>query len=195
MNKKIIIGLIVVGVICIAFFQQDINYNVNEDIVNNSQVNEDSNKDIETIYADDEAINLFLNKYNSKYEDKITTNMISKKRIGGKDRDDVITIDNDLLEINVYNNLKYLKPDDCYSISVFVGYKNDVSATSDDYKAQFKKFVKLLDETLTDEECDFYWEDMTSTYHSYYDIKDIEVGLQADGGNCTYFKLTRKIDL
>ena len=69
-----------------------------------------SNKEdvkIETIYADNEAINLFLNKYNNLYSPKITNDMLSKKHIGGRDRDDVVVIANDKLEIIIQNELLF----------------------------------------------------------------------------------------
>lgn len=47
-------------------------------------VETNDNKDkvnVETIYADNEAINLFINKYNSIYNPKITSEMLSKKHI------------------------------------------------------------------------------------------------------------------
>lgn len=154
----------------------------------------DSNKEnikVETIYADNEAINLFLNKYNNLYSPKITSDMLSKKHIGGRDRDDVVVIANDKLEIIVYDNYS---SDSKYNMSVYVGYSAK-DLTSDDYKEQFVKYIKMFDETLSDEDINNYWNDMISSYHSSYEINDIDILTSTNDGKIQYFKLTNDIEL
>lgn len=158
----------------------------------NSISNIQSENKVKTIYTDDEGINLFINKYNELYEPDITSDMLSKTHIAGNDRNNVVTVANDKLEINIYDNYEL---NDEYNMSVYVGYKTDVDATIDDYKVEFIKFIKLFDETLSDEDITNYWNDMISSYHSSYDINDIDIVMLTNNGNIDYFKFTKDLKL
>lgn len=155
-------------------------------------IEENKEPTVPTYYEDDESINLFINKYNIEFEPDITTDMITKKHIGGRDRDDVVTISNDKLEIIIYGSNKY---NDLYSMSVYIGYIPKVSSTNDDYKEQFIKYVKLLDESLTDEEINTYWNDMISEYRSSYEINEIDITPNIINGKVEYFKMTGKVKM
>lgn len=164
------------------------------DISTDKTTETNDNKDkvnVETIYADNEAINLFINKYNSIYNPKITSVMLSKKHIGGRDRDDVVVIANDKLEIIVYDNYSSKGK---YNMSVYVGYLAK-DLTSDDYKEYFVKYIKMFDETLSDDDINNYWNDMISSYHSSYKINDIDILTSTNDGKIQYFKLTNDIEL
>lgn len=164
------------------------------DISTDKTTETNDNKDkvnVETIYADNEAINLFINKYNSIYNPKITSEMLSKKHIGGRDRDDVVVIANDKLEIIVYDNYSSKGK---YNMSVYVGYLAK-DLTSDDYKEYFVKYIKMFDETLSDDDINNYWNDMISSYHSSYKINDIDILTSTNDGKIQYFKLTNDIEL
>ena len=164
------------------------------DISTDKTTETNDNKDkvnVETIYADNEAINLFINKYNSIYNPKITSEMLSKKHIGGRDRDDVVVIANDKLEIIVYDNYSSKGK---YNMSVYVGYLAK-DLTPDDYKEYFVKYIKMFDETLSDDDINNYWNDMISSYHSSYKINDIDILTSTNGGKIQYFKLTNDIEL
>lgn len=160
-------------------------------IQENTQKQEEATEkeQIDNIYPDDEAINLLINKYNKNNEDKITSDMLTKKHIGGRDRDDVVVISNDKLEIILYNDYSLNNE---YKMSVYVGYTN-TNETIDDYKKQFITYVKLFDESLTNDEIDNYWNDLISTYHSTYEINDIDIVCHTNDGTITYFKLSSKI--
>lgn len=164
------------------------------DISTDKTTETNDNKDkvnVETIYADNEAINLFVNKYNSIYNPKITSEMLSKKHIGGRDRDDVVVIANDKLEIIVYDNYSSKGK---YNMSVYVGYLAK-DLTPDDYKEYFVKYIKMFDETLSDDDINNYWNDMISSYHSSYKINDIDILTSINDGKIQYFKLTNDIEL
>lgn len=164
------------------------------DISTDKTTETNDNKDkvnVETIYADNEAINLFINKYNSVYNPKITSEMLSKKHIGGRDRDDVVVIANDKLEIIVYDNYSSKGK---YNMSVYVGYLAK-DLTPDDYKEYFVKYIKMFDETLSDDDINNYWNDMISSYHSSYKINDIDILTSTNDGKIQYFKLTNDIEL
>lgn len=164
------------------------------DISTDKTTETNDNKDkvnVETIYADNEAINLFINKYNSIYNPKITSEMLSKKHIGGRDRDDVVVIANDKLEIIVYDNYSSKGK---YNMSVYVGYLAK-DLIPDDYKEYFVKYIKMFDETLSDDDINNYWNDMISSYHSSYKINDIDILTSTNDGKIQYFKLTNDIEL
>ena len=164
------------------------------DISTDKTTETNDNKDkvnVETIYADNEAINLFVNKYNSIYNPKITSEMLSKKHIGGRDRDDVVVIANDKLEIIVYDNYSSKGK---YNMSVYVGYLAK-DLTPDDYKEYFVKYIKMFDENLSDDDINNYWNDMISSYHSSYKINDIDILTSTNDGKIQYFKLTNDIEL
>ena len=164
------------------------------DISTDKTTETNDNKDkvnVETIYADNEAINLFINKYNSIYNPKITSEMLSKKHIGGSDRDDGVVIANDKLEIIVYDNYSSKGK---YNMSVYVGYLAK-DLTPDDYKEYFVKYIKMFDETLSDDDINNYWNDMISSYHSSYKINDIDILTSTNDGKIQYFKLTNDIEL
>ncbi len=152
--------------------------------------NEEEKINIETIYADNEAINLFINEYNNINSPKITSEMLSKKHIGGRDRDNVVVVANDKLEIIIYDNYSL---DNKYNMSVYVGYSAK-DLNSDDYKEYFIKFIKLFDKSLNDEEINNYWNDMISSYHSSYKINDIDITTSSNNGKIEYFKLTNNIE-
>lgn len=184
--KKIILLLINITILFSLTGCSDISTNkTNETNDNKEKIN------VETIYADNEAINLFINKYNSIYSPKITSEMLSKKHIGGRDRDDVVVIANDKLEIIIYDNYS---SNGKYNMSVYVGYLAK-DLTPDDYKEQFVKYIKMFDETLSEEDINNYWNDMISSYHSSYEINDIDILTSTNDGKIQYFKLTNDIEL
>ena len=198
MNKKkilIIIGIVVIIFLCFFYY---IGTNDDTDIqTTNNEVENNVNfieeiEYVEVIYEYDNGINLFINKYNEANENKITSDMLIKKHIGGKDRDNVVTVANDKLEIVIYNNYESSGK---YNISVYIGYKAEIKATLDDYKEQFIKYIKLFDETLSDNDINNYWNDMISDYHSSYEINDIDILTSTNNGNIEYFKFTKNLEL
>lgn len=54
------------------------------------------------IYKKDKSINSFLNKYNKINNPDITSDMVSMKKLKGKDKPDIVNISNDKLEIYIY---------------------------------------------------------------------------------------------
>ena len=168
-------------------------------LVGCSSSNEENNKKeeekeiITEYYKDDESINLFINKYNKMYDPDITSDMISKKHIGGIDRDDVVIISNAKLELVIYGANKYGSD---YKMSVYVGYKNGSGYTNEDFKEWFLKLVKMFDENLSDSEIENHWNDMISEYRSSYKINEIEIwpNISVGGGKITYYKIESKID-
>lgn len=197
MNKKKFLIILVIIILLLCFFyyigtNESANIQTsNNEIKNNGNSIEEA-KQLDMIYKDDTGINLFVNKYNENNENKIRSDMLIKKHIGGSDRDNVVTVANDKLEISIYDN--YALSDE-YNISVYVGYKTDVVATLDDYKEQFIKYIELFDETLSENDINNYWNNMISSYQNSYKINDIDVLTNVNNGNIEYFKLTKNLEL
>ena len=197
MNKKKLIVISIVLIIFLCFFYYiGTNSNLDNKAINSKNENnidsiEDKQK-VEIIYEEDNGINLFINRYNETNKNKITSNMLFKKHIGGKDRENVVTVDNNKLEITIYNNYE---SNGKYNMSVYVGYKAEEKATLDEYKEQFIKYIKLFDQNLSENDITNYWNDMISTYHSSYKINDIDVLTSTNNGTIEYFKFTKNLEL
>lgn len=186
--KKKLIGIFIIFACFFVMCGCDLSNNKKS---NNNTINDTKEKsDIKVYYKDNESINLFINEYNKENDPDITSEMISKKHIKGSDRDDVVTVSNDKLEINIYENYKI---SDSLSMSVYVGYKPQIQNQNEDFKEQFIKYIRIFDNTLTNDEIENYWNDMISEYRTSYNINDIEVMLSISNGKVSYFKLTSKM--
>lgn len=190
--KKSIINIILCMIIMLSVAGcANINNSIN-DTNNNQKANAEEKENIVEYYKYDESINLFINKYNNKNTPSITSDMITKKHIGGRDRDNIATILNEKLEIILYGSNK---SNELYSMSVYIGYKPNVDSTNDDFKEQFIKYIKVLDDSLTDDDINNYWSDMIAEYRSGYKINKIDITPNVINGKLEYFKMTAKIKL
>lgn len=190
--KKSIINIILCMIIMLSVAGcANINNSIN-DTNNNQKANVEEKENIVEYYKYDESINLFINKYNNKNTPSITSDMITKKHIGGRDRDNIATIFNEKLEIILYGSNK---SNELYSMSVYIGYKPNVDSTNDDFKEQFIKYIKVLDDSLTDDDINNYWSDMIAEYRSGYKINKIDITPNVINGKLEYFKMTAKIKL
>lgn len=190
--KKSIINIILCMIIMLSVAGcANINNSIN-DTNNNQKANAEEKENIVEYYKYDESINLFINKYNNKNTPSITSDMITKKHIGGRDRDNIATIFNEKLEIILYGSNK---SNELYSMSVYIGYKPNVDSTNDDFKEQFIKYIKVLDDSLTDDDINNYWSDMIAEYRSGYKINKIDITPNVINGKLEYLKMTAKIKL
>lgn len=190
--KKSIINIILCMIIMLSVAGcANINNSIN-DTNNNQKANAEEKENIVEYYKYDESINLFINKYNNKNTPSITSDMITKKHIGGRDRDNIATIFNEKLEIILYGSNK---SNELYSMSVYIGYKPNVDSTNDDFKEQFIKYIKVLDDSLTDDDINNYWSDMIAEYRSGYKINKIDITPNVINGKLEYFKMSAKIKL
>ena len=97
--KKSIINIILCMIIMLSVAGcANINNSIN-DTNNNQKANAEEKENIVEYYKYDESINLFINKYNNKNTPSITSDMITKKHIGGRDRDNIATIFNEKHQI------------------------------------------------------------------------------------------------
>ena len=190
--KKSIINIILCMIIMLSVAGcANINNSIN-DTNNNQKANAEEKENIVEYYKYDESINLFINKYNNKNTPSITSDMITKKHIGGRGRDNIATIFNEKLEIILYGSNK---SNELYSMSVYIGYKPNIDSTNDDFKEQFIKYIKVLDDSLTDDDINNYWSDMIAEYRSGYKINKIDITPNVINGKLEYFKMTAKIKL
>lgn len=191
MNKKyiLIISIVLIVIALGALFYKKDKESENQD--NNTAISKEELKVENVIYEYDKGINLFINKYNEINQNEIKKEMISKKHIKGTDRNNVVNIKNDKLEINIYDNYSI---NNNYNISVYVGY-TQIKSEQEDYKSQFVKYIKLFDNNLTNEQIDYYWNDMLSSYRSNYTINDIDILTLVNNGVISYFKFTKNLQL
>lgn len=139
------------------------------------------------IYKKDESINSFLNKYNEINDPDITSDMVSMKKLEGKDRPSIVDISNEKLEIwiqgkNMFGN----------KMAVAVLNHSD-NVTNDDFKEQFIKYSKVFDDSLTNKEIDEYWNKMLSGKNRGKKLKNIKVKRIIFYGKVIYLNLEGKI--
>lgn len=139
------------------------------------------------IYKKDESINSFLNKYNEINDPDITSDMVSMKKLEGKDRPSIVDISNEKLEIwiqgkNMFGN----------KMAVAVLNHSD-NVTNDDIKEQFIKYSKVFDDSLTNKEIDEYWNKMLSGKNRGKKLKNIKVKRIIFYGKVIYLNLEGKI--
>ena len=139
------------------------------------------------IYKKDESINSFLNKYNEINDPDITSDMVSMKKLEGKDSPSIVDISNEKLEIwiqgkNMFEN----------KMAVAVLNHSD-NVTNDDLKEQFQKYSKVFDDSLTNKEIDEYWDKMLSGKNRGKKLKKIKVKRIIFYGKVIYLNLEGKI--
>ncbi len=88
------------------------------------------------------SINSFLNKYNEINDPDITSDMVSMKKLEGKDEPSIVDISNEKLGIwiqrkNMFGN----------KMAVAI-LNNSDNVTNDDIKEQFQKYSKVFDDSL-----------------------------------------------
>ena len=140
------------------------------------------------IYKKDKGINSFLNKYNEINDPDITSDMVSMKKLEGKDEPSIVDISNEKLGI-------WIQGKNMFGNKMAVGILNNSdNVTNDDLKEQFIKYSKVFDDNLTDEEIDKYWNNMLSGEYSENKLKNIEVSKSIFYGKVEYFKIEGDIE-
>ena len=121
------------------------------------------------IYKKDKSINSFLNKYNEINDPDITSDMVSMKKLEGKDKPSIVDISNEKLEIwiqgkNMFGNKMAVAVQNCSD-----------NVTNNDFKEQFQKYSKVFDDSLTNKEIDEYWNKMLKGKNRGKKLKNIKV--------------------
>jgi len=115
-----------------------------------------------TYYEDNEAINIFLNRYNNANQDKlIESGMFKKYYHHGSEHDDQIILELDAFEILITNVYTFSEG---HKLRVNIQAKE--FKTKDEYQVLFGRFAKAYSNTMTEElieECwKILWEDITN---------------------------------
>lgn len=139
------------------------------------------------IYKKDKSINSFLNKYNEINDPDITSDMVSMKKIEGKDEPSIVDISNEKLKIWIQGKSMFGN-----KMAVAVQNSSD-SVTNDDLKEQFIKYSKVFDDSLTNKEIDEYWNKMLSGKNRGKKLKNIKVKRIIFYGKVIYLNLEGKI--
>ena len=156
-----------------------------KDILENSFFGVEKKVKEKLIYKKDESIN--SNKYNEINDPDITSDMVSMKKLEGKDSPSIVDISNEKLEIwiqrkNMFGN----------KMAVAVLNHSD-SVTNDDIKEQFIKYSKVFDDSLTNKEIDEYWDKMLKGKNRGKKLKNIKVKRIIFYGKVIYLNLEGKI--
>ena len=139
------------------------------------------------IYKKDKSINSFLNKYNEINDPDITSDMVSMKKLEGKDSPSIVDISNEKLKIWIQGKSMFGN-----KMAVAVQNSSD-SVTNDDLKEQFIKYSKVFDDSLTNKEIDEYWNKMLSGKNRGKKLKNIKVKRIIFYGKVIYLNLEGKI--
>ena len=139
------------------------------------------------IYKKDKSINSFLNKYNEINDPDITCDMVSMKKLEGKDEPSIVDISNEKLGIWIQRKNMF-----GYKMAVAV-LNNSDNVTNDDIKEQFINYSKVFDDSLTNKEIDEYWDKMLSGKNRGKKLKNIKVKRIIFYGKVIYLNLEGKI--
>lgn len=140
------------------------------------------------IYKKDKSINSFLNKYNEINDPDITGDMVSMKKIEGKDEPSIVDISNEKLGIWIQSKGMFRN-----KMAVAVLNHSD-NVTNDDLKEQFIKYSKVFDDSLTNKEIDEYWDKMLSGKNRGKKLKNIKVKRIIFYGKVIYLNLEGNIE-
>ena len=139
------------------------------------------------IYKKDKSINSFLNKYNEINDPDITSDMVSMKKLEGKDQPSIVDISNEKLGIWIQGKGMFRN-----KMAVAIQNCSD-NVTNDDIKEQFIKYSKVFDDSLTNKEIDEYWNKMLSGKNRGKKLKNIKVKRIIFYGKVIYLNLEGKI--
>ena len=131
----------------------------------------DTEEPEEIIYEDNESIQKFITKYNKMYPDSpIKKDMITKYHHHGRDHDDQIKFYLDGYSITLSDTTGYFSSSG-YEASVYIDNKGD---SNDGIKALFFKFMRVYDDTLSDDTLEQYWAQQTESYSNNDTFNGIE---------------------
>ena len=109
-----------------------------------------------------------MNKYNEINDPDITSDMVSMKKLEGKDEPSIVDISNEKLKIWIQGKSMFGN-----KMAVAVQNSSD-NVTNDDLKEQFIKYSKVFDDSLTNKEIDEYWNKMLSGKNRGKKLKNIK---------------------
>ena len=182
MNKFYVILLNVLILFCIVGCSDS---NTNSERSRVSDENSSLENKIETIYEDDENINLFANKYNEENAPKITSEMLSVYHHHGSDHKDQVKVVIDGFELTITGGIITDK------VSVYIENKDN---NDNNIKKLIIKIVKVFNSAVKDEDIikNIDSQDVGSNIDVFDDI-EYWTNKSVDGSRIEYIKITGKI--
>ena len=186
MNGSVNVKRIIILLLCLVLVScgtTNKSKSTTKDILENSFFGVKKKVKEKLIYKKDKSINSFLNKYNEINDPDIISDMVSMKKLEGKDSPSIVDISNEKLEIwiqrkNMFGN----------KMAVAVLNHSD-NVTNDDFKEQFIKYSKVFDDSLTNKEIDEYWDKMLKGKNRGKKLKNIKVKRIIFYGKVIYLNL------
>lgn len=162
--------------------------NITKDTSENSSSGVKKKVKEKLIYKKSKSINSFLNKYNEINDPDITSDMVSMKKLEGKDKPGMVDISNDKLEIQIQRKSLFGN-----KMAVLVQNYSD-NVTNDDFKDQFIKYSKVFDDGLSNKEIDEYWNNMLLGKNRGKKLKNIKVSRIIFYGKVKYLNLEGNVE-
>lgn len=153
-NKKLLIaGIVLIFIVlCFAFGGNTNNNNTN---IENEEINETTKtENLVEYYKDDAIINLFINKYNQIYDEKITSEMLTVYHHNGTDHKNQVKLNIDNLEVILTGNTT--------KVSAYIESSED-SNSDEALRNLTKKIVKVYNQEVTDGQIEEYLNNQKSS--------------------------------
>ena len=154
-NKLLIAGIVLIFIVLVFAFSGKDSKNDNENTTN--IMNEETEKrteDLVEYYKDDAIINLFINKYNQIYDEKITSEMLTVYHHNGTDHKNQVKVNIDNLEVILTGNTT--------KISAYIE-NNEDSNSDESLRKLTKKIVKVYNQEIADVQIEEYLNNQKSS--------------------------------
>ena len=157
MNKKVLIlGIILLFIVLCFIFggntNNNTNMNNNTNIENNMTEATTQSDELIEYYKDDAMINLFANKYNQLYDEKLTSEMLIPYYHHGSEHKNQVKLN--------MNNMEVILTGSTTKISVNI--ENDTES-DEALRNLIKKFVKVYNQNITDNQIEEYLNNQSSS--------------------------------
>lgn len=152
-NKKLLIaGIVLIFIVLCFVFGGNTNNNTN---IENEEINETTKtENLVEYYKDDAIINLFINKYNQIYDEKITSEMLTVYHHNGTDHKNQVKLNIDNLEVILTGNTT--------KVSAYIENSED-SNSDESLRNLTKKIVKVYNQEITDVQIEEYLNNQKSS--------------------------------
>lgn len=191
-NKKVLIAVIILILIILCFVfsggnnTENTNTNAENTDISNTNIENETNENLVEYYKDDAMINLFINKYNQLYDDKITTEMLTAYDNNGKIHKNQVQLSIDGLEVLLTGNTT--------NISVYIENTSD-SNSDEALRNLTKKIVKVYNQDVTDGQIEEYLSNQDSSSDiQTHDGLEYWINREVDNNMINYIKLTGNLE-
>lgn len=187
MKKKILVGIMLVfGLLSlVACGGEEDTTNSTEEVQDSmdEQVEVEEEAELEIYYDGNEAINLYLNNFNTINPDaKIEKGMFEVYHHHGKDHEEQIIMYRDGFEIVI---------SDVVNLEV---YADGEDVDTEAYKVIFKQFAKGYNTALTDDVLDGYWQQLLDDSINCVEFEEFECDITIYNDKIEYMKLSGKLE-